>query len=122
VELLKIYECLCDRTRLRILQLLLNGPLCVCHIQAALREGQVKISKHLGYLKNRGLVEARREGAWIVYQLPARRSPELDRNLGCLQDCATADPVFGADLARLKKLDLGCAGERSGAPQRSGAR
>lgn len=121
MELLRIYECFCDRTRLRILQLLLNGPLCVCHVQAALREGQVKISKHLRYLKSRGLVEARREGAWIVYQLPVRRSGELDRNLGCLQDCATADPVFAADMARLKKLDLGCAVERRRAPRRSGA-
>lgn len=122
MELLKIYECLCDRTRLRILQLLLNGPLCVCHVQAALREGQVKISKHLRYLKSRGLVEARREGAWIVYQLPARRSPELDRNLACLQDCAATDPVFAADRARLRKLDLGCAVGRSRHVRRADAR
>lgn len=108
MELVKIYECFCDRTRLRILHLLLQGPLCVCHLQAALREEQVKVSKHLRYLKTRGLVESRREGAWIVYSLSARRSAELNRNLSCLQDCAATDPVFRADRARWRKLDLHC--------------
>ena len=50
MELVPIYQCLCDRTRLRILNLLDSGPLCVCHFQTLLKEGQVKISKHLAYL------------------------------------------------------------------------
>ena len=47
VKLTDIYECFCDATRLRILRVLAQGPLCVCHFQAVLREPQVKISKHL---------------------------------------------------------------------------
>jgi ArsR family transcriptional regulator len=56
---------------LRILALLGNGPLCVCHIQEILSEPQVKVSKHLSYPKERGLVEATRESNWIVYRLLA---------------------------------------------------
>lgn len=104
VDLIGIYECLCDRTRLRILNLLRRGPLCVCHFQAVLREPQAKISKHLGYLRRRGLAEVRREGNWMVYALPASRPRELAANLACLQDSAAELPVFRRDTARLDRL------------------
>ena len=104
MELIQIYECLCDRTRLRLLNVLAQGPLCVCHFQEILREPQVKISKHLAYLRTRGLVTAERTGNWMVYALPARPPRELQANLACLQDCAREHPVFQRDLARLQKL------------------
>ncbi|MES1195076.1 MAG: metalloregulator ArsR/SmtB family transcription factor [Opitutus sp.] len=104
MELLKIYECLCDRTRLRVLNILAQGPLCVCHFQEILGEPQVKISKHLAYLRQRGLVEVERNGNWMIYELPAKPSRELKKNLACLQDCAGENPVFRRDLARLKKI------------------
>ncbi|MEO7415015.1 MAG: metalloregulator ArsR/SmtB family transcription factor [Opitutaceae bacterium] len=104
MELVKIYECLCDLTRLRVLNVLAQGPLCVCHFQEVLREPQVKISKHLAYLRTRGLVECERQGNWMIYELPAKLSPELKRNLACLQDCARETPAFQKDLARLRKL------------------
>lgn len=111
MKLVQIYQCLCDETRLRLLNLLLQGPLCVCHFQSVLGEPQVKISKHLGYLKARGLVVASRSGNWMIYALPAEKSRtvELKANLACLQDCASESAVFKRDLARLTKLDLGCA-------------
>ncbi len=104
MELIKIYECLCDATRLRLLNVLTQGPLCVCHFQKILGEPQVKISKHLAYLRERGLVECKRQGNWVIYELPVKPSRELRANLACLQDCAQEDPVFQRDLARLKKL------------------
>ena len=104
MDLIRIYECLCDTTRLRVLNVLAQGPLCVCHFQEILREPQVKISKHLAYLRARGLVEVEREGNWMIYELPAKPSRELKANLACLQDCARENPVFRRDLARLKKL------------------
>ncbi|MEO6993492.1 MAG: metalloregulator ArsR/SmtB family transcription factor [Lacunisphaera sp.] len=108
MELLKIYECLCDRTRLRVLNLLSRGPLCVCHFQEILREPQVKISKHLAYLRRRGLVEVERRGKWMIYELPAKPSRELKANLACLQVCAQEEVIFRRDLERLGKLDLTC--------------
>ncbi|MCS6242950.1 MAG: metalloregulator ArsR/SmtB family transcription factor [Opitutus sp.] len=110
MKLVEIYQCLCDETRLRLLHLLLRGPLCVCHFQAVLGEPQVKISKHLGYLKVRGLVTASRQGSWMIYALPpaAERTPELAANLACLLDCVAANEVFKRDLAKLAKQDLAC--------------
>ncbi len=121
MELVRIYECLCDETRLRLLNVLAQGPLCVCHFQAVLRAPQVKISKHLGYLRARGLVECERSGNWMVYALPAKASRELRANLACLQDCARENPVFHRDLVRLKQLapELPAAGACGCAPKRA---
>ena len=104
MELVKIYECMCDQTRLRILHLLMEGPLCVCHIQQALQEPQVKISKHLGYLRRHGMVSAERRANWMIYRLPNKRPQQLESNLACLQDCAREEKVFRADRARLHKI------------------
>lgn len=104
MDLVDIYGCLCDRTRLRILHLLLQGPLCVCHFQDVLREPQVKVSKHLRYLKESGLVEAERCANMMIYRLPEKQPAALRANLACLQDCVREEKEFQADAARLKKL------------------
>jgi ArsR family transcriptional regulator len=104
MELVRIYECLCDRTRLRLLALLGGGPLCVCHLQEILGEPQVKVSKHLAYLRERGLVVASREGNWMVYSLPTKPPRELAANLACLQDCAAEDQAFRRDATKLAKV------------------
>ena len=110
MNLIQIYQCFCDPTRLRILHLLTEGPLCVCHFQEALDEPQVKVSKHLAYLRRRGLVETEREMNWIIYSLPKKRPPELEANLKCLQDCVRSVPAFKRDLKRLKVLKSECCG------------
>ena len=108
MKLAEIYQCFCEPTRLRILHLLTQTPLCVCHFQDALGEPQVKISKHLAYLRSRGLVQTKRSGNWIIYSLPSKPSPELEMNLKCLQDCAQSDAVFRKDLQRLAQLQSKC--------------
>lgn len=104
MKLVKIYECLCNWTRLRILNLLCSGPLCVCHIQEVLGEPQVKISRHLSYLKTRGMTVARREANWMIYSLPEKRSRELNANLACLQDCASDNKHIKRDNAMLAEV------------------
>ena len=108
MDLIQIYQCLCDRTRLRILHLLGQGPLCVCHFQEVLGEPQVKISKHLAYLRSRAMVETERNGNWIIYSLPTKRAAELEANLKCLQDCVQSEPEFRRDLEKLTVLRTSC--------------
>lgn len=115
-QLIKIYECLCDATRLRLLHVLAQQPLCVCDFQTVLDEPQVKISKHLAYLRQRGLVECSRRGNWMIYALPAQPSPEMRANLACLQDCVAEDPRFRRDLARLRRLSSSCAATSADEP------
>jgi len=105
MELLQIYRCFCDETRLRILHLLMQGPLCVCHFQTILKLPQVAVSKHLACLRTKGLVAARRHEKWMIYSLPEKAPKELDLQLRCLQDCVQTHPVFRADLKRLHKIN-----------------
>lgn len=113
MDLIQIYQCFCDRTRLRILNLLARSPLCVCHFQTILGEPQVKISKHLGYLRERGMVEVERDQNWMVYSLPKKRAAELETNLKCLQDCVQSDKVFTTDLKKLGAIQKGCCEPRT---------
>ena len=49
--LTKVYAALADPTRLRILSLLGDGEICVCHLHASLDVPQPTASRHLAYLK-----------------------------------------------------------------------
>jgi ArsR family transcriptional regulator len=124
-QLIEVYHCLCDETRLRIVHLLAQAPLCVCHLQDVLGLTQVAASKHLAYLRQRGLVEARRHEQWMIYSLPAELPRELDWQLRCLQDCLPTHPVFRDDLRKLKARQSDCCwvaeavGANPTAPRRS---
>ncbi|HEY8561162.1 MAG TPA: metalloregulator ArsR/SmtB family transcription factor [Pyrinomonadaceae bacterium] len=60
---------LADKTRLRLLNLMREDEVCVCYFTEVLGESQPKISRHLAYLRNAGIVSARREGKWINYKI-----------------------------------------------------
>lgn len=68
-ELQQTFKGLSDQTRLRVINLLLHGELCVCDIQYVLESSQPNVSRHLTYLKSSGLVVDRREGPRMYYRL-----------------------------------------------------
>ena len=74
-SLTNVYAALADPTRLRILALLRDGEVCVCHIHASLGVPQPTASRHLAYLRKSGLVDARREGIWMHYRLTPIDNP-----------------------------------------------
>lgn len=104
MNMVKVYKCLCDEQRLRILNLLRAGPLCVCHLMEILGADQVKISKQLRYMKELGMVEGERSAQWMVYRLAEPSHPLLEENLKCLQDCAGEAICFAEDSARRREL------------------
>jgi len=73
------YMAMADKTRLRLLNLLRDGEICVCFLVDVLGENQPKISRHLAYLRSAGIVEARREGKWIHYRLIVPEDPNAAR-------------------------------------------
>ena len=73
--LTKVYAALADPTRLRILALLRDGEVCVCHLHASLDVPQPTASRHLAYLRKAGLVDARRAGIWMHYRLTPQDNP-----------------------------------------------
>src|SRR5215470_3398299 len=70
-----VFKALADKTRLRILALLGNNEVCVCHIHDSLDLPQPTVSRHLAYLRRCGLVDVRREGVWMHYQVARALDP-----------------------------------------------
>ncbi|HEY4232964.1 MAG TPA: metalloregulator ArsR/SmtB family transcription factor [Lacipirellulaceae bacterium] len=90
-----------DRTRLRILNLLLRGELCVCDIVSALAVPQPTASRHLAYLRRAGLVQSRRDGLWMHYKLAPAHTAFHKKLLACLKCCHQAMPELAEDAKRL---------------------
>ena len=90
-----------DRTRLRILHLLVPGELCVCDLVRVLGSPQPTVSRHLAYLRRAGLVKARRQGLWMYYELATARDAFHAKLLECLEACAQQVPEVAKDRRRL---------------------
>ncbi len=105
----RIFRALSDRTRLRILNLLQAGELCVCHLVAVLDAPQPTVSRHLAYLRKAALVTARKEGLWMHYRLAPARSKSHEMLLACLAQCFREEAVFAKDYERLQgRVRSGC--------------
>src|SRR5580704_19406456 len=65
----RFFQALGDNTRLRLLNLMGEQEVCVCYFVEILGAPQPKISRHLAYLRNAGIVSARREGKWMHYRI-----------------------------------------------------
>ena len=99
----RFFQALGDNTRLRLLNLMGDQEICVCYFVEILEQGQPKISRHLAYLRNAGIVEPRREGKWIHYRIV------MPPNIGAAQvlrqtlDWLKDEKAMQADRARLTK-------------------
>ena len=93
---------LADRTRLRILNLLLHGELCGCDIQYVLAVSQSAVSRHLNYLKRASLVLDRRDGYRVFYRLVDAGSDSSPLLFEYLRREFGRDRTFAADLKALR--------------------
>ena len=99
-----LFSAFADETRLRILNLLATGELCVCDLCEVLGEIQPKISRHLATLRAAGLVQVRSDGKWKFYGLTRDTSPLQARLLACLGSCLSEIDVLAEDRERLSAL------------------
>lgn len=74
-DLTLFFAALADRTRLRLLNLLRDGEVCVCFFAGTLGTNNPKVSRHLAYLKRAGLVSGRRDGKWVHYSIRRPADP-----------------------------------------------
>ena len=98
-----VFNALADETRLRILNLLSEGELCVCDLMQVLKEPQSKISRHLAYLRRSGLVQGRKEGLWMHYRLSKPTAKLYGMLLKAVCCCRSECAEFGQDLKALNK-------------------
>ena len=96
------FKGLAENSRLRIVNLLLQGELCVCDIQRVLNMAQPSASRHLNYLKHAGLVLDRRDGLRVFYRLAEDDAPVLRGLYGFLREAFSGENPFNADLEQLR--------------------
>lgn len=101
--LTRVFRALGDETRVRIVALLVQGELCVCHVESALGISQPNCSRQLGILKAAGIVESRRDGTWVYYRITEQEHESVTDVLGVLAKTFGAQRALRADHARLKK-------------------
>jgi ArsR family transcriptional regulator, arsenate/arsenite/antimonite-responsive transcriptional repressor len=102
-DLPKFFQALGDPTRLRLLNLMGEQEVCVCYLVEILGSPQPKISRHLAYLRNAGIVSARREGKWMHYRIVVPPHAGASQVLRQTLESLKKDKAMQADLARLTK-------------------
>ena len=110
LELAGLYAALSDRTRLRLLNMMAGGEVCVCFFVEVLDQPQPTISRHLAYLRNAGVVSDRREGKWIHYRINMPKDPVMRR---ALESALAAIRSEGSMQRDLKKLEAACCSPRA---------
>ena len=107
LKLDEFFAALADRTRLRLLNLMRDGEVCVCFFAETIGTNNPKISRHLAYLKRAGLVKARREGKWMHYSISAPKDPKAADIFGSVMRALEMDEEMKSDRANL--VDVCCA-------------
>jgi DNA-binding transcriptional ArsR family regulator len=102
--------------RVRALQALKAGDLCLCEISALFGLADSTASKHMSLLGDVGLVQSRREGRWTYYAHPAAPGEEVAAVLELVDRMAADDPVVRDDAARIGTLC--CGPDRAGCADR----
>ena len=101
------FSALADRTRLRLINLMRDGEVCVCFFAEALGTNNPKISRHLSYLRRASLVTGRRDGKWMHYRLNEPSDGNASEMLAATMKMFDSDPQMQADRAKL--IDVCCA-------------
>ena len=102
-QLETLFKALADKTRLRILALLGKNEVCVCHIHDSLGLPQPTVSRHLAYLRRAGLVDTRRDGVWMHYQVARSLGPNVQAVLDAAVDAVTRVPATARDLKQFQR-------------------
>jgi ArsR family transcriptional regulator len=99
-----LFAALADPTRLRLLNLMAGREVCVCYFVEILGQSQPKISRHLAYLRNAGIVAARREGKWMHYSICLPDEVSAASILNFVLSVLGNDKNMSADRARLDSV------------------
>ena len=105
-----VFLALGDRTRIRLLNLIQEGEVCVCFFVEVLHEPQPKISRHLAVLRKAGLVTARRDAKWMHYSMAELSNSTAQQIVAQVMETLANDPEMKRDRAA---LSTACCSTRS---------
>jgi len=87
----RIFRAISSPARVQILAAIGKGEACVCHLEALLDMRQAYISQQLMELRDAGLLDTRRDGRYIFYQLTEPRLIDKLIDIGMLFGISAAD-------------------------------
>ncbi|MFN2126910.1 MAG: ArsR/SmtB family transcription factor [Anaerolineales bacterium] len=91
----QLFKALSEEPRVRILHMLYKKKeMCITDLEIVLGFTQAKTSRHLSYLKNSGIVNARKVDQWVFYSI----KEEVTDLIQLVMDYFNKDQVLNNDL------------------------
>ncbi len=105
-DTIKIFNCLSDKNRLRIIMMLLRKTLCVCEITDNLDLSPSTVSNHLSILKEAGFLLDSKVGKWVFYSINMETTDtKIQQTLLMLQMWLNSDEQVIEDLSKIDKIN-----------------
>ncbi|MBI6873279.1 winged helix-turn-helix transcriptional regulator [Clostridium aciditolerans] len=111
MDLIQVMKALADETRIRILNILKDGGLCVCEIELLLDINQSNASRHLNKLTSASILEYYKVAKYVYYKINEDTVKEFPFLKEIIEEQAIKLEQCSKDYERLKKYkssNLGC--------------
>lgn len=95
MDLINVIKALADETRIRILNLLNDGELCVCELEHLLNINQSNASRHLNKLTTSKIVTYEKRALYVYYRL----------NQSLLDEYPFLKELMDKELNKIKKCE-----------------
>lgn len=95
MDLINVMKALADETRIRILNLLKEGELCVCELELLMNINQSNASRHLNKLTTAKLITFEKRALYVYYKI----------NQSILEECPFLKEFMDKELNKLKKYE-----------------
>ncbi|MDD3840839.1 MAG: metalloregulator ArsR/SmtB family transcription factor [Clostridia bacterium] len=103
MDFIEIFKALGDENRIRILNLLIRGELCVCEVETMLEMTQSNASRHLNKLKSAGIITSDKKSQWVYYRINSEFIEENNMLYEFLKNKINKDVQCLKDVERLRK-------------------
>lgn len=100
----KVFKTLADPTRVRILALLEREELAVQELMDVLGMAQSRVSRHLGILREAGVLLDRRDGTYVLYRLSLPEVGPWRAGWDLVRSALDDDPAAARDRAALARV------------------
>nr|WP_097026777.1 metalloregulator ArsR/SmtB family transcription factor [Clostridium peptidivorans] len=103
MDLIQVMKALSDETRMRMLNILKDGDLCVCEIEVLLDINQSNASRHLNKLTNAKILDYYKVAKYVYYKINEDTVKEFPFLKEIIKEHAIKLKQCSMDLERLKK-------------------
>jgi ArsR family transcriptional regulator len=111
LDLIQVMKALSDETRIRILNVLKDGDLCVCELESILDISQSNVSRHLNKLTNAKVIDYYKVNKYVYYKINSEALEEFNFIKDLIETQTMKLKKCQSDIEKLtlyKSSGLGC--------------